>query len=338
MVPVYAISSSVALLSPTDAFAAEALEVFRRLYESVVIFSFLQFILVCVGGPEALLSENRQSEEETAARDLELLSIEGRPSESQKSVTPKLRHVPGFNCLLPAWRSRRQMLRCCVTGVLVYPFLGVLTGLVLLFVYVFKWVRVQPPFAASVALDICRYIFTAASGVAVFFLAELAVNMYQELKYLRPHAKFLSVKFVVFATFWQALLLQGLGRAGLLHGLFSDDPPWKTEEGVVHSLQNLCVCFEMLLASSWHYCVFPPQDSLTVLAKLAVAGHDLTPSQAENVHKFDVVNFGDIMSTAVLVNRLTMRRSSSTLSERPQEGLSEGENQTDATQNRAEDA
>jgi len=322
MVPVYTISSLVALLSPIGSLGAEAMKIFRHLYESVVIFSFLQFILVCVGGPEAFLAQQFLAEEE-AARDLELLSMEGA---SQDQRPAPLRHIPGLNRIMPAWRSRRQMLRGCVTGILMYPFLGILTGMVLLAVYIFKWTGVHPPFAASVTLAVCKYIFTTASGLAVFFLAELAVNMHQELKDLRPKAKFLSVKFVVFATFWQALLLQGLGSAGLLDGLILDEQPWKTQADVVMSLQSLLVCFEMLLASILHYYVFPPQDSLTVLAKLAVGGHDISPGKD---HRLYVVNFGDIMSTALLVNRLTMHRSKSALpSPELPERRSDVENQT----------
>eukprot|EP00931_Biecheleriopsis_adriatica_P039421 TRINITY_DN22543_c0_g1_i1.p1 TRINITY_DN22543_c0_g1~~TRINITY_DN22543_c0_g1_i1.p1 ORF type:complete len:469 (+),score=63.96 TRINITY_DN22543_c0_g1_i1:47-1453(+) len=325
MVPVYSISALLPLLFRLPDFWIEALSIIQHLYEAIVIFSFLQFILVCAGGPEALLSNFQSPEEAATDRDHAQQTSSSR-SESEAPPAQKLplRHIPPLGRLLPAWRSPEQMLGCCVIGTLSYPIVGIVTSAIQFVLWLtFRWGHDGYPTAVNLTMSICRTLFSLTSGIAVFFLAELAVNMYHELKFLRPHGKFLSVKLVVFATFWQHLILQSLGSAGALEGLATYIEAWRSHEEVTAGFTNFLICCEMLFAAGAHLWVYPPQDSLTVLARLRLGGQETKQEEVDppeprtpmrqrvgiKVKRLrNVVDMADIYRTAMLVRSLTRAR------------------------------
>lgn len=70
----------------------------------------------------------------------------------------------------------------------------------------------------------------------------------KELEWCNPWPKFLCIKGVVFATFWQNIAIQIMSAYGLV------------DEKTAAQVQNLLICIEMLIASISHLYVFPHQE------------------------------------------------------------------------------
>jgi len=102
----------------------------------------------------------------------------------------------------------------------------------------------SPGFAVAMVVNVS--IFFAFSGLLKLYHA-----VRQELLWCRPFPKFLTIKAVVFLTFWQglAILLWLVFTAG------PDDKDNVLEEA--HKYQNLLICVEMLLVAISQWCVFP---------------------------------------------------------------------------------
>jgi len=95
-------------------------------------------------------------------------------------------------------------------------------------------------------------VFFAFAGMMKFYHA-----VRDEIQWCQPFSKFLSIKGVVFMTFWQGLLIT---IVTYLHpktfvrsnGASTGDP--------AEYIQNVLICLEMLLFSLAHFCVFPVEE------------------------------------------------------------------------------
>ena len=73
----------------------------------------------------------------------------------------------------------------------------------------------------------------------------------EDLAGISPLAKFITIKSVVFFSFWQAVLISILFTAGLI----KPDPRWTTynEQNVALGIQDFLICVEMFIASIAHH-------------------------------------------------------------------------------------
>jgi len=325
-----------------------------ELYESVVIFSFLQFVLVCGGGPQKLASrfadvdpkagffpccrraaesddESPSEPRPTAAAPVAAPDAAGAidvaagvvttPTALAASpatvVTPpeattrrkrkkrKLQHLPMMSRILPPWRSGHQMLRWCVLGTLSYVVWGgtlAVVGTVLLLL--------GPGHNNNLIWGACSLVLSATQAIAIFSLAELAINVREEIADLKPYGKFLSVKFVVFFAFWQKMVLQGLQRLGAFQEF--ENARRCSESCAVEVIQNTLICIEMLAASIIHFYVFPPHDYLRLLARhLYQHGEIKVESLGEPESFAEVVDIRDIFQTAWQVHQPSIKAQTS---------------------------
>ena len=99
----------------------------------------------------------------------------------------------------------------------------------------------SPGFALAMVVNIS--IFFAFSGLLKLYHA-----VREDLLWCRPFPKFLTIKAVVFLTFWQGLAIT-------IYFILTADPSQTKEEAALqaHRYQNLLICVEMLLVaiSQW---------------------------------------------------------------------------------------
>lgn len=337
MVPVYSLVSCISLWLHGNREVLHLCEIARMLMESLAIFSFLQYILVAAGGAKVLaakfdgpVAESSVSKDMAVGEDLERGAGSTHRGETvaatgQSPTTPMrtVKHFPLLACFLPQWRSARRMIRWCVRGTLTYVVVGGGMALVKLTLLLARVAQHGEHLPGGRTLDtVVEYLIMVSQCVALSSLATLAVNMLQDLEHIRPRAKFLSVKMVVFFTFWQGLLLQFLARQGCLAGLVDLEHDWWDSETVAFGFQNLLTCLEMCVVSIIHFWIWQPHDYLTILAHLHIQPGTLKlvpeeirqprPTPMPRTPKWEaagnVANFKDILATLQDVRNSEFKR------------------------------
>ena len=91
---------------------------------------------------------------------------------------------------------------------------------------------------------------------ALYVLVWLYHLLQEELEPFHPMAKFLSVKLVVFFTFWQGIAL----ALAVKYSLITDNRSDNMSTGQVQvAINSTLICIEMFIASLAHKCTFPEQ-------------------------------------------------------------------------------
>ena len=117
-------------------------------------------------------------------------------------------------------------------------------------------------FRATVAYPYLVFVDNASQVWALYCLVLVYLNTHRVLAGASPALKFLCVKGVVFATFWQGVLLSLLTYFGAIASLHET---WSTscvmrQEAVVDALQDFLITVEMLLFALLHAAAFPSRE------------------------------------------------------------------------------
>jgi len=99
------------------------------------------------------------------------------------------------------------------------------------------------------ALTVNFSVFLAFSGLLKFYHA-----VREDLQWIRPWPKFLTIKGVVFLTFWQGLLIL------IFVNLEQNDDSGESASARGRRYQNILICLEMLFFSVTQWCVFPAEE------------------------------------------------------------------------------
>ena len=98
-------------------------------------------------------------------------------------------------------------------------------------------------------------VYNISVTVSLYSLAMFWVCMSQDLQPFRPVPKFLCIKLIIFASYWQGFFLSILQ----LLGAIPNDVPGYTPDNLAAAIQDALICFEMpifaighLYAFSWH--------------------------------------------------------------------------------------
>ena len=250
-------------------------DAFRQCYEAYTIYSFYRYIVCYI--------EDR----------------EGLPLADVMAQQPPMKHLiplrmPWYSAqrgwhdlyTLRPWRMGREFLWHCETGIHNYvigarafPW-GVLHALLFItdapnlptpvkplttavtLVCVFTNTYGANTFRADVAYPYLAAADSLSQAWALYCLVLVYLQTHNVLASAQPTLKFLCVKGVVFATFWQGLLLSLLSFFHVFRGL---QDTWSTschfkQEVVVDALQDVLICVEMLVFAVLHAVAFPSRE------------------------------------------------------------------------------
>eukprot|EP01113_Clastostelium_recurvatum_P026929 TRINITY_DN3236_c0_g2_i2.p1 TRINITY_DN3236_c0_g2~~TRINITY_DN3236_c0_g2_i2.p1 ORF type:complete len:393 (-),score=67.98 TRINITY_DN3236_c0_g2_i2:23-1201(-) len=87
--------------------------------------------------------------------------------------------------------------------------------------------------------------------LAMYYLVLFYMATKEELQRFAPMGKFMSIKAVIFFSFWQGVVISGLNTFDLIPWLGSVEP-----EDVGTGLQNFIICIEMFIMAIIHHKVF----------------------------------------------------------------------------------
>eukprot|EP00177_Eucheuma_denticulatum_P007070 GFKZ01012862.1.p1 GENE.GFKZ01012862.1~~GFKZ01012862.1.p1 ORF type:complete len:394 (-),score=25.37 GFKZ01012862.1:1098-2279(-) len=258
MVPIYSLTSWFALVAENER-TVLVLELIRDSYEAYVIYNFVVLLINYGGG------------------DLHLC----RYLESQ----PRMSHPWPFHLYLPPFKLGPAFLNAIRASVLQFVFVKPTGSFLRLYVFL------HPPPLRSLVYILITLLNNISVSLALYGLVLFYHAAHELLLPFDPFAKFLSVKAVVFFSFWQGVVLSIAVRLRILR----DVEGFSANEQAT-GLQDFLICLEMAAAAITHYYVFSYTEH--------ESGHTYTPigtipsGRASHHPLLHVVDFRDVLSDA----------------------------------------
>ncbi|WVF67157.1 hypothetical protein IAT40_001903 [Kwoniella sp. CBS 6097] len=227
MVPLYAISSLIAIFSLEAAFFIDAI---RDLYEAFVIYTFLQLLITYLGGERSLL-----------------ILLHGRP--------PIPHPFPVNLFLRPMDVSDPWSLLRLKRGVLQYVQVKPLLVLATVILKATGKYR-EGDFSADSGYTYISIVYNTSICLSLYCLAMFWVAVNHDLKPFRPVPKFLCVKGILFFSFWQSIGISFLVAVGAIRQV----GPYTDREHMSLALVDSLICFEMPIFAIAHQYAFQASD------------------------------------------------------------------------------
>ena len=99
-------------------------------------------------------------------------------------------------------------------------------------------------------------VYNISITLSLYSLAIFWVCMSQDLQSFRPMPKFLCIKLIIFASYWQGFFLSIL----VWMGAIPDDVTGYTPDNIAAAIQNALICFEMPAFAIGHWYAFSWHD------------------------------------------------------------------------------
>ncbi|KAF6017967.1 TMEM184C [Bugula neritina] len=224
MVPIYAADAWLALRFPT---AAIYLDTIRECYEAYVIYSFINYLLLYLWEKHPFL-------------------------ERELMAQPDVKLSFPF-CKLKPWDGKKFLNRC-KHGVLQYTVIRPITTSLSL-ICELSGVYHEGDFRADSAWPYLTFIDSVSQTWALYCLVLFYKRMKEDLRPMKPLNKFLCIKFVIFLSFWQDVVISILVAIGVIKGQ-ADWVLYDTKK-VAAGIQDFAICIEMFFAAIAHYFAFP---------------------------------------------------------------------------------
>ena len=258
LVPVFAVDAWVSLVAKGGGAAAPVLSMVREVYEGYVVYLLFKLFEEFMGGETRLL-DSLEARQEPTFRLWPLNVCWGA-----------LAFAPGDR--EGAFRWFRQ----CKVGTMQYvvlrPVLAVLVA-VLNAAGVHHRGSLRPD-DANVWISL---VVNVSTTWAVYSLLAFFFALRPALEEHDPVPKLISVKAIVFVTFWQSIFIEVLAAVGIVQSIGS----W-TVDDVETGLNNVFLCFEMLLAALYNNWAFPVSAydvGNPSFSALSLAPHDVVGLQ-----------------------------------------------------------
>ncbi|KAH6759133.1 organic solute transporter ostalpha protein [Perilla frutescens var. frutescens] len=237
MVPVYAVESFLSLLNSEVAFSCEIL---RDCYEAFALYCFERYLIACLGGEESTIQFMEGQSLVTSCL----------PLVDDVYAYGIVRHPFPLNCLLRDWKLGSDFYQAVKIGIVQYMILKMICALLAMIfdslgVYgegKFEWGYAYPYLA--VVLNFCQ-------TWALYCLVQFYSVTKNKLAAIKPLAKFLTFKSIVFLTWWQGVAVAFLFSFGALKGPLVNVLETR--------IQDYIICIEMGVAAVIHIHVFPAE-------------------------------------------------------------------------------
>lgn len=254
MVPIYSITSWLALVIRDERWVL-VLDLIRDSYEAYVIYNFV-ILLINYGGGHLHLCRYLEDQ-------------------------PRMEHPFPLNGWLPPLKLGPAFLSGIRASVLQFVFIKPINSVFKLYLNFHEDdISFRSLILIAITLVNNMSVSAALYGLVLFYHA--AIDL---LRRFNPFAKFMSVKAVVFFSFWQGIVI-GLA---VNVGIIQDVGGFSASEQAT-GLQDVLICFEMAVAAVAHLFVF----SYTEYTSRENRGFEASGKLA----LLDVVDFRDVLSDA----------------------------------------
>ncbi|XP_010555181.1 PREDICTED: protein LAZ1 isoform X1 [Tarenaya hassleriana] len=237
MVPCYSVESFASLVNPS--FSVDC-GILRDCYESFAMYCFERYLVACLGGEE---------------RTIEFMERQGRmsfktPLLDHNDDKGTIKHPFPMNYILKPWRLGRWLYQVVKFGIVQYMLIKSLTALMAVILEAFG-VYCEGEFKWGCGYPYMAVVLNFSQSWALYCLVQFYAATKDELAHIKPLAKFLTFKSIVFLTWWQGVAIALLYSMGLFKSPIAQSLQLKS------SVQDFIICIEMGIASVVHLYVFP---------------------------------------------------------------------------------
>ena len=224
--PIYAAASWASLTSTAVAFYVDPV---RDIYEAFTIYTFFQLLINFIGGERSLI-----------------IMMHGR--------APVSHPWPLNHCFRKVDISDPYTFLAIKRGILQYAWLKPVLSLATI---VTKSTGTYEEGYLSVTSGYLwiGIVYNLSVSLSLYALAMFWVCMHDDLKPFRPVPKFLCVKLIIFASYWQGFflsILQALGAIPSVRGY--------TQDNLAAAIQDALICCELPLFAVAHWYAFSWHD------------------------------------------------------------------------------
>ncbi|KAK9469524.1 organic solute transporter Ostalpha-domain-containing protein [Lipomyces arxii] len=226
LIPIYALSAWTGLVSHRISIFIEPI---KDMYEAFVIYQFLWLLTNYLGGERNLI-----------------ITMYGQP--------PK-EHLPPFRRILPKVDiSDPHTFLAIKRGVLQYAWLKPVLAVI---AFMLKAIGVYQEGYISVKSGYLwmGLIYNVSVSTSLYCLALFWLCLAEPLTPFRPVPKFLCIKLILFAAYWQGITLSVLVWVGVIK-----DVGYYTPNNVARVVQNVLMCIELLFFAFGHWSAFSWKD------------------------------------------------------------------------------
>ncbi|XP_043708641.1 protein LAZ1-like [Telopea speciosissima] len=237
MVPCYSIESFVSLVNPSISVDCGVL---RDSYEAFAMYCFGRYLVACLGGEE---------------RTIEFMERQGRaasktPLLENSSEKGTVKHPFPMNYFLKPWKLGQWFYQLIKIGIVQYMIIKTVSAILAVILQAFG-VYCEGEFKWGCGYPYMAVVLNFSQSWALYCLVQFYTVTKDELEHIKPLAKFLVFKSIVFLTWWQGVAIALFYAIGLFKSPIAQGLEFKS------SVQDFIICIEMTIASIVHLYVFP---------------------------------------------------------------------------------
>lgn len=227
MVPIYSIASWTSMVSLTT---AAFLDPIRDIYEAFTIYTFFQLLINYLGGERALIimTHGRAPVQHLWPLNHVLRKVDISDPHTFLSIK---RGILQYAWLKPILALAAIVMKA--TGTYQEGYIGATSG--------YFWSGI---------------IYNISVTVSLYSLGLFWVCMHRDLQPFRPVPKFLCIKLIIFASYWQGFFLSILVWLGAI----PDDVEGYTRDNLAAAIQDALICIEMPIFAVAHWYAFSWHD------------------------------------------------------------------------------
>lgn len=212
MVPVYSLNSWLSLVLNDKKVYFETL---RESYEAYVIYSYFHLMLNYLNSLDQTTISNKNYS-----------------------------HIFPFNCIFSSMEYHKFIFKMSI-GVFQYLIIRLIVTIVGLINFsIDPLLYGYEDFGNTNVYSICMIIIVLSQAYAVYCVVLFCKRMHNQLMAIRPVSKFLIIKFIIFLTFWQSVIIPLCNYIEAVKYvlLYSQD---------TDGIKNMLICIEMGVCINW---------------------------------------------------------------------------------------
>ncbi|XP_061348116.1 protein LAZ1 homolog 1 isoform X2 [Gastrolobium bilobum] len=224
MVPVYAVESFLSLLDSSAAFNCE---IIRDCYEAFALYCFERYLIACLGG------------EDKTIQFMESMSLTDSrtPLLEESYAYGVVEHPFPLNCFLRDWYLGTDFYQSVKIGIVQYMMLKMICALLAMILQSFG-VYGEGKFEWKYGYPYLACILNFSQSWALYCLLQFYSVTKDKLEPIKPLAKFLTFKSIIFLTWWQGVAVAILFSMGAFKGSLAQELRTR--------IQDYIICIEYL--------------------------------------------------------------------------------------------